>query len=334
MNAMLWVPLARVLARQCSFWNAAQQTLAAQSCRQWHPNRLRFRYALLTIHFLLGIAVSHAGEPRRLTDSGKLKFSPAFINDGQDVVFVELTDPTIYRLQRLILADGKIEPLHAEATTSEFEPAFAADGQCYAYLKTRGPLSVSIMIHDAKRNPLGEIPPDGGFCGYRTPTLAPGKSRLAYSFAEKGTQQIYSSRLNGEDRRQLTDSTGLNFWPAFSPDGRSIAFGSSRDGNYEIYVMQADGTDVRRLTDHPMQDIRPKFSPDCRRIVFTSHRDENAEIYFMSANGTNLRRLTDHPERDDYADWHPDGKHIITVSERDGRYDLYLWDMDPSPSMP
>lgn len=273
-------------------------------------------------------AAAFSAEPRRLTDTGRLKFSPVFRQEGREIIFVELTDPTSYRLQRLDVASGAVQPLHADATTSEFEPGWAADGQCYAYLKTRGGLSIGLTVRDKDGAVLGEIAPEPGFFGFRSPALAPGRTRIAFTYGEGGAQQIFASRLNGEDRRALTDSKGLNHWPAFSPDGKSIAFGSSRDGNFEIYVMQSDGTNPRRLTDHPRQDIRPRFSPDGRRLAFVSHRDGNAEIYVMDIDGTNVRRISDHAERDDYPDWHPDGRSLVTISERKGRHEVCLWHID------
>lgn len=266
-------------------------------------------------------------EPKQLTNSGRLKFSPVFCNDGREIVFVELTDPTLYRLQRLELASGKITPLHATAATSEFEPAWAADGQCYAYLKTKSALSIGIVVRDPQGTALGEIAPEPGFFGFRSPTLAPNRSRIAFAYGEKGTQQIFTSRINGEDRKALTNTTGLNQWPSYSSDGKFITFGSSREGNFEVYVMKADGTETRQLTDHPLSDIRPRFSPDGTRIAFTSLRDGQAEIYVIHADGSNLRRITNHPERDDYPTWHPDGKRLVTVSERKGRHELFLWDV-------
>lgn len=295
-------------------------------------NRLRsdFRWRLclmVVCQLQFGTLAAQAAEPQQLTNTGRLKFSPVFCNEGRDVVFVELTDPTRYRLQRLDRASGTIKPLHADAATSEFEPAWAADGECYAYLKTRAALSIGIVVRDSQGAILGEIQPEPGFFGFRSPALAPNKSRIAFSYGEGGAQQIFTSRLTGEDRRDLTHSKGLNHWPAYSPDGRFITFSSSRDGNFEVYIMKADGTEPRRLTHHPLQDIRPRFSPDGRRIAFTSHRDGNAEIYVIHADGTNLRRITNHTERDDYPDWHPDGKHLATVSERKGRHEVFLWEI-------
>jgi Tol biopolymer transport system component len=269
-------------------------------------------------------ALTDGAEPEQLTHDGRLKFTPLFRDGGKEVVFVELVNPTLYQIRRLVLADGRSEPLHATSSTSEFEPAWSADGECYAYLKTRGALSVSVVVRDKKGDPLGEILPGEGFCGYRSPAVAPDHSRVAFSYAEKGTQHIFSTTPNGGDRKRLTDARGISNWPAYAPDGKSIAFGSSRDGNFEIYTMNPDGSEVRRLTDSPFQDIRPRFSPDGRRIAFTSHRDGNAEIYVMNADGSAPQRVTENAERDDYADWHPDGERLVVVCERQGKHDLYL----------
>jgi TolB protein len=267
-------------------------------------------------------------EPKQLTASGRLKFSPVFCNDGREIVFVELVDPTLYRLQKLDVATGKVKPLHADAPTSEFEPTWAADGQCYAYLKTRSALSIGIVVRDAQGTTIGDIPPEPGFFGFRSPTLAPNKARVAFAYGVDGAQQIFTSEINGKDRKALTNTKGLNQWPSYSLDGKLITFSSSRDGTFDVYVMRADGTEQRRLTDHPLSDIRPRFSPDGKRIAFTSHRDGNAKIYVINADGTNLRRVTNHAERDDYPSWHPDGKNLVTVSERKGKRELFLWELD------
>jgi dipeptidyl aminopeptidase/acylaminoacyl peptidase len=299
------------------------QSMIPRSMIRQRPTR---RFSLAIVCCLLAAAGrgALAAEFEQLTHDGRQKFSPVFRDGGREIVFVELVNPTLYQLRRLVLAGGASEPLHAAASTSEFEPAWSADGECYAFLKTRSALSVSVVVCDRRGAKLGEILPADGFCGYRSPALAPDHSRVAFSYAEKGSQQIYSARHDGGDRRALTDSRGINNWPSYSPDGQAIVFGSSRDGNFEIYRMRADGSDARRLTDSPLQDIRPRFSPDGKRIAFTSHRDGNAEIYVMTADGAAPRRVTENEERDDYPDWHPDGERMVVVSEREGKFDLYL----------
>lgn len=285
--------------------------------------------ALLACYVSLHSTLATAAEPQRLTFDGRQKSSPVFRDHGKEVVYVDFADATLYRLRRLVLADGTSELLHPNSTSAEFEPSWSFDGEFYTHLKLRGVLSISIVIRDKQGNVTNEIAPADGFCGYRSPALAPDHSRLIFAYAERGTQQIYSAQFNNENRKQLTDSTGISNWPCYAPDGRSIVFGSSRDGNFEIYKMNSDGSDVRRLTDNPFQDIRPRYSPDGRQIAFTSHRDGNAEIYVMNSDGTDVRRLTDNADRDDYADWHPDGKRLVIVSEREGKHDLYLLNVVP-----
>ena len=305
-----------------------------ERCRERPPWRSKTGALTGLICLLAGVAT--AAEPIRLTTDGLTKFTAAFCNAGKDVVYVDYVQGATYRLQRLNLATGKVELQHPQASTSEFEPAFSADGRYFAYLRLRGLLNIHVVIHNVETGSGIEVSPGPGLAGMRTPALAPDASRVVFSFAEKNRQQLYSVDIKGENRQPLTDSPGINIAPCYSPDGQRIAFCSTRDGNYELYTMDAaDGKNVTRLTDSPYQDVRPSFSPDGRRIAFTSHRDGNAEIYVMNADGTGLRRITQHPERDDYAAWHPDGRRLLIVSERDGEHDLYLVAAEPrQPPVP
>ena len=274
---------------------------------------------------LIGSAT--AGEPVRLTFDGRQKFTPTICHDGESLVYVDFERPNLYRLKRLLLAGGEPEDLHPEATTFEFEPAWARQSPVYAYAHARGTLSISVIIRREGQQ-LAEILPGGGFDGLRSPAVSADGSRVLYSHAERGRQQIYSVAPDGTGATPLTNSPGNNNWPDFSPDGRQIVFASSRSDDYEIYVMDADGKNVRRLTDSPLQDIRPRFSPDGRHIAFTSHRDGNAELYVINADDSSIRRVTSSEERDDYAAWHPSGRQLVAVCERGGEHDLYLFDLE------
>ena len=270
-----------------------------------------------------------AVEMVQLTHDGRFKCTPVACSARDEIVYAELADPTLYRLMKLNLKDGNTQVLRPEAKTSEFEPAFSADAKVFVFLKTSGVLRVNLVIQDDTGARLGEVPPGDGFSGMRSPAVSPDHSRVAYSFAEGGRQQLFSVRTDGTERQTLVDSAGINNWPAFSPDGRTMVFGSSRDGDFEIYRMNADGSDVRRLTHSPGQDIRPRFSPDGKRICFTSQRDGNAEIYVMDSDGSHVRRITGSPDRDDYPHWLPDGRRLVIVSEHAGRHDLFRVDVDP-----
>ena len=152
------------------------------------------RYLVAIMSLLLATsAAAREAELEQLTRDGQLKFTPVFHDGGKELVFVEQVNPTLYQIRRLVLATGADEPLHANAPTSEFEPRLVSRrGLLRVPENATRAMSVSIMIRDRHGVDLGEILPAEGFCGYRSPALAPDHSRVAYSYAEKGTQQIYS----------------------------------------------------------------------------------------------------------------------------------------------
>ena len=286
-----------------------------------------FRPLLLLAVLLQSSATS--AEEIRLTNDGRIKRDPVFIDNGDTPVYVVDESSDKMPLIRRDMRDGTSEPFHKNAPKSEFAPAFSANGQYYAFIQSRGNLSLALVIRDIQGVKTSENKPAGGFSGMRSPTISPQGERVLYCFPEKGSQQIWSVNMEAEDRKALTDGQGVDNWPAYTPDGKTIVFGSTRDGNYEIYSMKSDGKDVKRLTNSPTQDIRPVISHDGKRIAFISQRDGNRELYVMNLDGSNLKRVTKHPDRDDYPAWHPDGKRIAVISDRAGRTDLYLVTVDP-----
>ena len=78
---------------------------------------------------------------------------------------------------------------------------------------------------------------------------------------------------------RLTDSRGLDDYPAYSPDGKRLAFVSNRDGQLEIYVAAADGSQPVNVSRHPLGDTFPTWTPDGRGVTFVSERDGGSDIY-------------------------------------------------------
>ncbi|HIA18827.1 MAG TPA: hypothetical protein EYN70_05305 [Planctomycetaceae bacterium] len=293
------------------------------------PYRIaKWFFPLLLLGSLLQTPVISA-EELRLTSDGRIKRDSVFIDNGDTLVYVVDESSDKMRLMRRNMRDGSTEPFHKNAPKSEFSPAFSANGQYYAFIQSRGNLSLALVIRELQGVKSSEVKPAGGFSGMRSPAISPEGKRVLYCFPEKGSQQIWSVNMEAQDRKALTDGQGIDNWPAYTPDGKTIVFGSTRDGNYEIYSMRSDGKEVKRLTNSPMQDIRPVISHDGKRIAFISQRDGNRELYVMNLDGSGLQRVTRHPDRDDYPAWHPDGKHIALISERAGRTDLYLVQVSP-----
>jgi TolB protein len=106
----------------------------------------------------------------------------------------------------------------------------------------------------------------------------------------------------------LTESPGLDGFPAWSSDGERLAFSSARDGgNSEIYVMNADGSAQRRLTHTPVAECFFAWSPDGERIAYTTYdSDYDEKIWVMNANGSNRKQLAS----GSLPNWSPDGESI------------------------
>lgn len=78
---------------------------------------------------------------------------------------------------------------------------------------------------------------------------------------------------------RLTNSRGLDDYPAYSPDGTRLAFVSNRDGQFEIYVAAADGSCPFNISRHPDRDTFPTWTPDGHGVTFVSNREGGCDLY-------------------------------------------------------
>jgi Tol biopolymer transport system component len=140
--------------------------------------------------------------------------------------------------------------------------------------------------------------------------------------------EVYTINVDGSGEKRLTDSPGLDAFPAWSPDGERIAFATDRDGNWELYVMEADGAEQRRLTNTPEDESSPAWSPDGEKIAYVTDVFEgNETIRVMNADGSGRKRLAD----GNWPSWSPDGERIVyTVYSASEAGRLFVMNSDGS----
>ena len=167
-----------------------------------------------------------------------------------------------------------------------------------------------------------------------------------------GHLEVFTSKLDGSDLKQLTSNGAYNAESTVSPDGKTIIFTSTKDGDIDLYTMNVDGTNVRRITNRVGYDGGAFFSPDGTMIVWragypTTAKDSadylgllarrmvrpaRVEVWVANADGSNPRQIT-HLGGANFAPFfHPDGKRIIFSSNyenpRSGKFDLFLVNID------
>ena len=86
----------------------------------------------------------------------------------------------------------------------------------------------------------------------------------------RGKVQIYVSKADGTDIRQLTRLDFPAQVPCWSPDMSRIVFAGEPAGHSEIFVMNADGSGIVQLAHTGGDDSHPHRSADGSRAS-TSH---------------------------------------------------------------
>jgi serine/threonine protein kinase/Tol biopolymer transport system component len=92
-------------------------------------------------------------------------------------------------------------------------------------------------------------------------------------------EDIIMLRVDGSERRQLTEDSYKDRYPRWFPDRDEIVFYSDRGGSYDIWTIHPDGSGLRQLTDTPGQStIWPVLSPDGSRLLQQNLRTNEAYI--------------------------------------------------------
>ncbi|MGO9273980.1 MAG: protein kinase domain-containing protein, partial [Terriglobia bacterium] len=157
---------------------------------------------------------------------------------------------------------------------------------------------------------------------------------IAYSKGE--ARELWRSRADGTDSRQLTFDRLAGCLPAWSPDGKQIAFtGRSKTSEpTQIYVISPDGGNPKLLLpDKLWPSARdgwqggPTWSPDGNQIAFgeDGSRFPIPPTCAIHVYGLHTQRLSKLPGSDGLwtARWSPDGRYLAATTRDDEKLMLY-----------
>jgi TolB protein len=162
--------------------------------------------------------------------------------------------------------------------------------------------------------------------------FSPDGERLIFQLAEKGDgcDQIYSMKIDGSDRRMLSNGQGKTTCAYFTPDNKHVVYSSTFKASpvcpprpdfsqgyvwalyagFDIFRADLDGKNVKPLTTTPRYDAEATIRRD-GTIVFTSLRGGDLDIYTMDKGGRKVRQLTNELGYDGGPFWSYDGKQIV-----------------------
>lgn len=135
---------------------------------------------------------------------------------------------------------------------------------------------------------------------------------MAYVSYPEGS--LWRSRVDGEQRRQLSFPPMQVVWPRWSPDGKQIVFTGSMPGKpWKTYLISAEGGQPQQLISDERTEHDPSWSPDGNTLVFWAGDPRNPSTAVTYLLDMKTRRPTKLPGSEGLMStrWSPDGRYIL-----------------------
>jgi TolB protein len=154
---------------------------------------------------------------------------------------------------------------------------------------------------------------------------SPDGMRIALSFGNEQSTEIYSADLDGRDTQRIEAVQGRNMKPVWSPDSRRIAYirvaSPEEGGTASAYVVNADGTNCRRLEDSNVREV--SWSPDGQHLLIQTA----GWLSLADAVGNGILRLTGGAVEPRDGVFAPDGAEVLFRSDHEEEWHLYAVDI-------
>ena len=296
----------------------------------WSPHGLRIAYwGIPTGKRDIWTVAAAGGEPVQVTgdatSSGRSglqshDWNPVWSPDGRYLYYASDRGGSM-NLWRVAIDEstGKVlhepEPVTIPATNVG-HLSFSQDGSRMLYVQFDNKNNLrQIGFDPVAGKATGEaVPVTEGSLQTTDPAISPDGERLAFCSSGESQEDIFVSRSDGTDRRQLTNDAFKDRLPRWSPDGRRLAFQSNRSGTWEIWSIDADGSGLRQVTFTSDYAVYPTWSPDGSRLAYSPKAD-NARILQLDRPWTEQVPPKSKPPDEtrewfDVWSWSPDGQSL------------------------
>jgi Tol biopolymer transport system component/DNA-binding winged helix-turn-helix (wHTH) protein len=190
--------------------------------------------------------------------------SALWLPDGKTIIVAgRASSATPQRLWLVSLGSGSLRPLTADLSDYSLVGFWQNTGQIVA---VRSDVARSIWMAELNASHVRQVAQNSGDLGELEGVAWSGEDQILYTASESGNIDIWSVKVDGGARYQLTSDPANDFHPSATADGRTIVFASSRGEAGGIWSMNGEGSEQRRLTTGT--DVRPSVSRDGGLLVF------------------------------------------------------------------
>jgi Tol biopolymer transport system component len=233
-------------------------------------------------------------DPRRLTNSFGIDFSPVVSPNGKKIAFVSLRTGTL-EIYAMNVDGSGVRQLTALGGSAR-EPAWSPDGRQIAFAWGSAATGYDIHVMNASGSGVRRLTTDPS--EDRHPSWSPDGRRIAFSSDRSGSHNVYIMNADGTGATSFTTCSANCADPAWSPDGTQIAYadGQNGDGTRIVTVERVDHTRTLHFATHDL-DEGPNWSPDGVRLtyaayVFCQGCAIQTEVFTIGADGSGEQRLT------------------------------------------
>ena len=227
--------------------------------------------------------------------------------------------------------DGYGQHAFTHNNSNNLFPNWAPDGSKLAFVSYRtGKPEINIYSYlDGSRL---AFPMYNTFAS--TPAVSPDGTQVVFCLrTPRGDADLFISKLDGSNRRNISNNPAIDTSPTWSPSGRQIAFTSSRSGGVnQIFICDTDGANVRGIIKEGGDADSPSWSPDGRWIAFhwKPHLSSSYNLFIAEVASGRINQLTSNGGSNENPSWAPDGRHITFQSNRSGSPQIYIMLIDGS----